>query len=245
MTSAALPPSEASESVDGLAAVTSLGEPTRRVLYDYVAGSGEWVSRDQAADAAGLERATAARHLDRMASDGLLDVRFQRLTGRTGPGAGRPAKLYRRAAQEFEVSLPPRRYDMAGELLADAVDRSRRENVDIMESLDAVATDAGHRMADDVRAQLVDTPLADQAGRRAVIVEALDEQGFEPVVVDDGVVVLRNCPFHQLAQRHTELICGMNLCLITAELDGLEGSGLEARLEPEDGACCVRLHPTP
>ncbi|MEO6628366.1 MAG: transcriptional regulator [Aquihabitans sp.] len=245
MTPEGPPPSEGSAPVDGLAAVTSLGEPTRRILYDFVAASGGWVSRDQAADAAGLERATAARHLDRLATDGLLDVRFQRLTGRTGPGAGRPAKLYRRAIQEFDVSLPPRRYDMAGELLADAADRSRRDGSDMMKNLDAVAADAGRRMVDDVRLPLANNPFADRPGRRAVVVRALGEHGFEPVVAEDGVVVLRNCPFHQLAQRHTELICGMNLGLITAALDALGVAGLEARLEPIDGACCVQLHPTP
>src|SRR3989442_5503090 len=90
---------------DRLAAVTSLSEPERRSLYEHVAAAGDWVSRDDAADAVGIERGTAAHHLDRLAADGLLEVEYRRLSGRQGPGAGRPAKLYRRARRDFEVAL--------------------------------------------------------------------------------------------------------------------------------------------
>ena len=76
---------------DAVAAISSLGEPTRRALYDFVVASADWVSRDRAAEAVGIERGTAAHHLDRLAADGLLDVDYQRLSGRQGPGAGRPA----------------------------------------------------------------------------------------------------------------------------------------------------------
>src|SRR5947209_4013143 len=89
---------------DRLAAMGALGEPTRRALYEHVAAAGDWVSRDEAADALGLERGTAAHHLDRLASDGLLEIEYRRRSGRQGPGAGRPAKLYRRARRDFEVT---------------------------------------------------------------------------------------------------------------------------------------------
>jgi predicted ArsR family transcriptional regulator len=65
----------------------------------------------------GLPRATAAFHLDRLVEEDLLDVSYQR---RTGPGAGRPAKLYRRSPHQVAVSLPQRRYDLAGQLLSSA-----------------------------------------------------------------------------------------------------------------------------
>src|SRR5215213_824031 len=127
-------------------AVTALGEPTRRALYDYVVNSGDWVGRDQAAEAIGVERGTAVHHLDRLAADGLLDVAFQRLTGRQGPGAGRPAKLYRRAQREFDVSLPPRDYELAGRMLAEAVDRARADAPDINDAVADVAHDQGERL---------------------------------------------------------------------------------------------------
>src|SRR6478672_192412 len=107
--------------------VTRLGvlaDPVRRALYRFVAAQRGPVSRDQAADGVEVPRHTAKHHLDRLVDEGLLVTEFRRLTGRTGPGAGRPAKLYRRADTELEVSVPERHYDLAGEVLADAVERS-------------------------------------------------------------------------------------------------------------------------
>src|SRR5215212_1797080 len=104
-----------------VSAVAALAEPTRRRLYDHVVRSPHPVSRDDVAAALGVPRATTAFHLDRLVADGLLDVHFERRSGRTGPGAGRPAKLYRRADTAVSVSLPERRYDLAGELLAAAM----------------------------------------------------------------------------------------------------------------------------
>jgi predicted ArsR family transcriptional regulator len=231
------------ERSDTLATLGALGEPTRRALYDYVAGTGRWVSRDEAADAMGLERGTAAHHLDRLAGDGLVDVDYQRLSGRQGPGAGRPAKLYRRARRDLEVNLPPRDYRLAGRLLADAAERSRTEGIDMATALDDVAKAQGHRLAEDLRLQLRGAGARGSAGRRRVLLDALEDRGFEPTTEGEGTVVLRNCPFHQLAQEHTDLICGMNLCLLDAAIEDFGETGLEARLEPEEGECCVKLYP--
>src|SRR3954470_16281796 len=104
-----------------VAAVAALAEPTRRRVYDHVAGRSEPVSRDEAAAALSVPRATVAFHLDRLVADGLLDVHYERRSGRSGPGAGRPAKFYRRAECTVSVALPERRYDLAGELLAEAL----------------------------------------------------------------------------------------------------------------------------
>jgi predicted ArsR family transcriptional regulator len=228
---------------DGVIAVSSLGEPTRRALYDFVVASADWVSRDRAAVAVGIERGTAAHHLDRLATDGLLDVDYQRLSGRQGPGAGRPAKLYRRARHDIDVTLPQRDYVLAGRLLAEAADRSRRDGIDIQTALDDAARAEGRRLADEIRTRPpVRGPVP--AGRTLDrVLAALEAHGFEPVGGDDGTVVLRNCPFHQLAREHTELICGMNHCLLSTAVEVLDDAGLEARLEPADGVCCVRLHP--
>jgi predicted transcriptional regulator len=106
------------EGTRDLRAVAALGEPARRTLYAYVAAQDRPVSRDEAAGATGMKRPTAAFHLDRLVADGLLEVAFARLSGRTGPGAGRTAKLYARSGRQFAVSLPPRRYELAGEVLA-------------------------------------------------------------------------------------------------------------------------------
>jgi len=225
----------------GIDAIGVLAEPNRRALYEFVAHQPGWVSREQAADAVGLQRGIAAHHLDRLAEEGLLEIDYQRLTGRSGPGAGRPAKVYRRAPGEIGVTLPPRDYELAGRLLAEAAEQSRRDGVPIDTAIEHVARDQGRAMGAEARQRL--GSRAGTAARRKHLFEALRDQGFEPEILDDDVTVLRNCPFHQLAQRHTELICGMNLCVLENLLDELDGTGLRAVLEPEDGYCCVRLRP--
>lgn len=224
---------------DPLSAMSALGEPNRRALYDYVVAAGTWVGRDEAADATGLQRGVSAHHLDRLADEGLLDVDYQRLSGRTGPGAGRPAKMYRRTRRDFAVTLPPRDYEFAGRLLADAVTEAQSTGGDVAEAVDAAARTAGRQLGQIIK---------DRAGRgagdaaRSATLDVLRERGFEPDERDDGTVVLRNCPFHLLARRHTDLICGMNHCLLTAALDEAGGGAFDAVLEPDPDACCVRLH---
>ena len=120
-----------------LAAFAAFGDPTRRALYEYVAEHGGWVGREQAADAIGIGRTLAAHHLDRLAADGLVEVSYESAGERRGPGAGRPAKLYRRATQQFELSLPPRRYELVARLLADAVDSGRRDGIALDQAIEA------------------------------------------------------------------------------------------------------------
>jgi predicted ArsR family transcriptional regulator len=226
---------------EGLAAVSALAEPTRRALYEHIAAAGGWVSREQAADAVGLERGTAAHHLDRLAADGLLEVDYQRLSGRQGPGAGRPAKLYRRARREFDLALPPRDYALAGRILAEAVDQTRSQGTDINSAIGDVASTEGRRLAKEITAQLHNARTPER--RRHAVLDTLEQHGFEPHTEPNGTIVLRNCPFHQLAQQHTDLICGMNLCLMKTAIDTVGETDLEARLEPEEGQCCVKLSP--
>lgn len=224
-----------------LDAISALAEPNRRALYDYVTSRHDWVSREDAADAVGLQRGIAAHHLDRLAAGGFLEVDYQRQGGRTGPGAGRPAKVYRRGPSEFAVNLPPRHYDLAGRLLAEAADRCRRDGTPIEEAIDRAARDEGHRIG--VAARHALGRRTRQAAVRACMLDELRLRGFEPETQGDGAVVLHNCPFHQLARQHTDLICGMNLCLFDGLLDELGDIGLRARLEPTEGTCCVRLRP--
>ena len=217
-----------------VAAVAALAEPTRRRLYEHVVRQPRPVGRDDVAEALGVPRATTAFHLDRLVADGLLDVHFERRTGRTGPGAGRPAKLYRRSDTSVEVSLPERRYDLVGELLASALDEADRSGERPRAALERRAREKGRKLGEAARS-------AGSDGRDAVL-RALEEHGFEPRV-DGRDVVLANCPFHALAREHTELVCGMNLQMLDGVLEGVPASGLTARLRPAPGSCCVRLEP--
>lgn len=216
-----------------VSAVAALDEPTRRRLYDYVVRQPSPVGRDEAATALQLPRATAAFHLDKLAEEGLLDVVHERRTGRTGPGAGRPAKLYLRSANPITVSLPERQYELAGRLLAAAVQEADRTGEPVRVLLEHRAHDFGRQIGEDAR--------EDQATPDELL-GALEAYGFEPRTADRDVV-LANCPFHSLAQEHTELVCGMNLCLLTGLLEGLATTQYSARLDPSPNLCCVRLTP--
>lgn len=221
---------------DQVAAVAALDEPTRRRLYDFVVRQPDPVSRDEAADAIRAPRTTVAFHLDRLVDEGLLEVVYQRRTGRSGPGAGRPSKLYRRSPNQITVSLPDRRYDLAGRLLADAIDEAEASGEPPRTVLHRRARELGKDLGATARAA---EPTRD---RHLAVLDTLETFGFEPRRAGDAIV-LGNCPFHTLAQRHTELVCGMNLCLLDGLLDGL-AAGLGARLDPVPGHCCVRIEPT-
>ena len=213
-----------------------LDEPARRKLYLYVVGQGgEPVGRDEAAKATRVTRTLAAFHLDRLVEAGLLETTFRRLTGRTGPGAGRPAKLYRRASVQLDVSIPPRRYELAAHILAHALaelplEESRRV-------LHSAARDWGRRLADEKAV----VRRAGPALQRAT--HALKVCGFEPRRTREGEVVLGNCPFDALATEQRDLVCNMNLALIEGLVQGLDLGGVRARLAPLPGGCCVALAP--
>ena len=224
-----------------VAGVAALNDPVRRALYLVVANSREAVSREQAAEAVGVQRALAAFHLDKLAEEGLLDVEFRRLTGRTGPGAGRPAKLYRRSSREFEVSLPPREYDLAAALLARAIEEAGDHGGDVRASLERVSHEFGRTLGAAAAVRAGGT-RASHVKRRRALLDVLSEHGFEPRE-HGGQIVLGNCPFHTLAQRFTDLVCGMNLHMMEGVRSalGVTDERLRPRLEPEPGQCCVRF----
>jgi predicted ArsR family transcriptional regulator len=215
--------------VTEISVIAVLEDPVRRRLYDYVAAQGDGISRAEAAAATGIGRTLAAFHLDRLAEAGLVEVTFARPGGRSGPGAGRPAKLYRRAMAEHQVSIPPRDYRAAAELLAEVVDMTGAEP-----ELQRAARSRGGAAGRAARQQSPALPDGD------LVTGALAAQGYQPYR-DGRDVRLRNCPFHLLADRHPPLICGMNLALLEGLLSGAVVTGLSARLDPRPGECCVVL----
>jgi predicted ArsR family transcriptional regulator len=234
-----------------LASLSSLDDPVRRRLYEVVCERAEPVGRDEAATAAGVGRALAVYHLDKLVEAGLLTASYQRPPGRSGPGAGRPAKLYMRSDREFAVTVPPREYELAARLLVQAVeaDPSGNSRTALVEAARRLGAELGGRFrpADADRTAVADRTGV--AGRTGVVEldgvadlgEALAEHGYEPRSSEDGVIRLRNCPFHQLAEHHRDVVCGMNLGLIEGILAGLGADGQRAVLDPQPGHCCVAI----
>ncbi|BBX95815.1 helix-turn-helix transcriptional regulator [Mycobacterium lacus] len=217
------------------AGIGALAHPVRHQLYQFVCSQPAPVSRDQAAEAVGIPHHQAKFHLDRLTAEGLLDSEYARLTGRSGPGAGRPSKLYHRAGRDIAVSLPQREYELAGRLMAAAIARSAATGEPVVEVLNRIAHDYGQSIGASKR------PPADAAAALDMALAVLSEYGYEPRRTD-GEVELANCPFHALAQEQTELACTMNHALITGVADALGPHGPEARLRPGPARCCVVLN---
>jgi predicted ArsR family transcriptional regulator len=220
--------------VADVTSVAALGEPVRRELYRYVVSRGVPVSREDAAAATGVAHHVAKFNLDRLVADGLLEVQYSRPPGRGGPGAGRPAKLYRRADRDIAVTLPERRYQLVGTVMAEAITIADRDQVPIVAALTEAARTAGRRLGEPA-------PRAQKPAVEAVA-DVLERQGYEPHPAGDGLV-LANCPFHSLAAGYTALVCGINLDLIGGVLEAVDACGLCARLDPAPGRCCVTIAP--
>ncbi|MFG2296133.1 helix-turn-helix transcriptional regulator [Streptomyces sp. NPDC048603] len=242
--------------MEDIEAIAALQDPVRRRLYEYVAAQGREVGRNEAAEAAGVARTLAAHHLDKLTEAGLLESGSRRLTGRSGPGAGRPAKVYTRARAEHSVSLPARDYRTAAELLAEAAEQA---------GLDAGLCAAARRRGEALRGS------AAPCGGLREAMEILAARGYEPYLEAaegtaeaeadadadaeseaeggerasgkaDQVVRMRNCPFHAVAESFPPLVCGMNLAL----LEGLFGADgpVRARMDARPGQCCVVVEPS-
>ncbi|MFF9069955.1 helix-turn-helix transcriptional regulator [Streptomyces sp. NPDC014891] len=235
------------EDTQDIDAIAVLQDPVRRRLYAYVVAQGREVGRNEAAEATGVARTLAAHHLDKLTGAGLLESGSRRLTGRSGPGAGRPAKVYTRASAERSVSLPARDYRTAAELLAEAAEEA---------GLDAGLRAAARRRGEGLRGSAAPCGSLDEAMR------TLAARGYEPHLETAGadgdprtdplgatagsapgaaaparVVRMRNCPFHAVAERFPPLVCGMNLALLEGLL-GADGA-VRARMDARPGECCV------
>ena len=217
--------------------IALLADPVRRALYLYVVAQAEPVSREQAAEALGVAHHVAKFHLDKMEQEGLLDAEYTRPPGRSGPGAGRPAKRYARPEHDIEVTLPERHYDLAGQVMARAITMAQTDAVPIGRALSAAAREAGQEIG---RARNPMGAGHGMASAVTVISEALTDRGYAPRA-DGTTITLTNCPFHTLAQEHTDLVCGMNLDLVHGLLEGVGPVRLQAGLTPTPGMCCVTI----
>jgi predicted ArsR family transcriptional regulator len=218
--------------------VAALSEPRRREVYDFVAAHDDPVTRDDVAEGTSIARSLAAFHLDKLADAGLLEVSFGRPAGRTaGPGAGRPSKLYALSDAEVDVSVPPRRYDIAGRILAKAVAlSSSRRSKPAREMAIAIAREEGQRLGEAHAAPGRTTTQRALSG----VEETLTTVGYQPAI-EGTSVRLRNCPFHTLTEVAPRLVCDVNDSFICGVVAGLGSEDLvETDLcGPTDGDCCV------
>jgi predicted ArsR family transcriptional regulator len=217
-------------------AVAALSDQTRRALYEFVRDARRPVTRDECADGTGVSRKLAAFHLDKLLDRGLLRASFARPAGRSGPGAGRPAKRYELSDVEWTVSLPDRRYDLAGSILAEAVSRCPAGASPAKTAL-AVARERGQKLGTQWAA--VARPRRRGPGRALdALAKLLESLGYAPGR-EGRELTLFNCPFHALVEVDRELVCGLNRELLAGVVEGIGEGPMDVRLDPHDGRCCV------
>lgn len=223
-----------------VATVAALADDLRRRMYLFIRTQGRPVGRDEAAAEAGISRKLAAFHLDKLVEKGLLTAHYARPSGRGGPGAGRPSKLYEPARDEVAVTLPSRSYDFVGKILIRALERPARRG-SAVDAVREVAAEAGLELGRKVRRAKRMRSVSEERAL-AVAGSVLYDRGYEPYPAEGGIR-LRNCPFHALAKTSVELVCGMNQAYIEGLLEGLGTGEVDAVLDPRPGECCVRLAP--
>lgn len=226
----------------GWEALELLAEPTRRALYQACREAAAPLTREELASAVGISRRLAAFHLDLLAEAGLLDVDYARPAGRSGPGAGRPAKRYVPAEVDLELSVPPRRYDLAASIMARGLATAADEaGTDALRTTFEVAREEGQRLG----------RLRRRAGRLSaaattdMAAEVLTDFGYEPHCTADGCVHLRNCPFDSVVGEAADVVCGLNESFVSGVLEGIGGHrGVRAELDPAPDRCCVVINRT-
>ncbi len=223
------------DAADDLMAVALLAEPTRQRLYLYLRERREPVGREEAALHAGVKARIAAFHLDKMVEAGLLDVEYRRLSGRVGPGAGRPAKVYSVSSRPFSVAIPQTRYVLAASMMATALSEggSAAEGAG---SLQDVATAVGESLGDEIRRE-----TRTNRGRLEAVQRKLRQLGYEPQVQESGEWTMRNCIFSALSMSHRELVCGMNAAFVAGLLDGAHLPSLRVERRAAPPGCCIQL----
>jgi predicted ArsR family transcriptional regulator len=216
---------------DDLPVITLLDDRVRRRLYDWIVSQARPVGREEAAKALDITRPLAAFHLDKLAAAGLLEANYRRLTGRVGPGAGRPARVYWRAQRDFNVSVPARQYHRAAEIFASALERL--DGRAVRPELEAAASELGRELG---------STATREAPRRRLL-SALEAAGYEPHPDEQGTIRLRNCPFDALVDKHRPLVCGTNLAFAQGLSRSVGSTDFEPVLDPQPGYCCVAFVP--
>lgn len=205
-----------------------LDDPARRAAYVAVRTADGPLTRAEVADEVGVSVRLATFHLEKLLSEGFLEATYAR---EDGPGVvGHPAKRYRPAALELAVAIPPRRYDLAAEILAAAIDRGAADPSH--DTVAAVAAEYGRQVGQQMTAN---------AGDKALLA-ALRVIGYEPAIEGDEVM-LRNCPFRQVAEKQRDVICRMNLAFVAGVVTGSRTPSLRAVLSPSPERCCVVVAP--
>ncbi|TML90430.1 MAG: hypothetical protein E6G08_02575 [Actinobacteria bacterium] len=171
------------------------GDPELRAALLFARGQERPVTADDLAAAHDVHRNVARSRLERLVEAGLLAPGYERRSGRTGPGAGRPAKTYAVVPELDAIEFPARRYETLVALLIDGVPRER---------LREVGAAFGAELARAARLRPAKT-LRTAAERMC---RAVRDLGFQASVVevedDRAVIATPTCPLRPLVRTRPE-----------------------------------------
>lgn len=220
-----------------LTAAAALSDDLRRQMYAYIRRARRPVSREQAAESVGISRKLAAFHLDKLVEVGLLRAHYELIDGIRK--VGRAPKLYEPTEAGLRISIPAQEHDLLAGILIDAL-LTQDQGTTGRDAAIQVARRRGAELgaAESARAR-PGRPAAERALTLAAT--ALTRFGFEPDRATPTLLRLRNCPFHPLAAKAPQLICGINHAFLTGFLDALGAYTVTAVLAPHAGECCVEL----
>jgi predicted ArsR family transcriptional regulator len=204
-----------------------------------VRGSRGPVTADDAAASLGVHRSVARSRLERLLRAGLLETTFARRSGRSGPGAGRPAKLYSAAPEPQALEFPPRRLaDLVARLL-DEVPPDGRE-----EALRGVGEDFGRELARAARLR-PRARLEDGLEGVCAAVRSLGFQAaFDGAHGDTAVIATPTCPLRPLVTKRPEAALidrGMWAGLVERGVRGVRAEAVECETHSclEGGESCA------
>lgn len=226
--------------------VELLNSPVRRMIVDFLAGSGEagetvQMTAAQLAELLELHVTTARFHLDQLVTAGILEAVFVR------EGVGRPRKVYRLASGSLTEEGDSPAMRILTELLADSFAAQLAGDP-------VTPYEAGRRWAEEhipaEPAERAATPGAWLAkiGR---LVDVLGTWGYTPNLSVSGsgrvaTLQLDRCPFLDLARTNPAVVCGIHRGLISGALARFGEDGVDVSLEPFVGPqhCLARITTT-
>jgi predicted ArsR family transcriptional regulator len=216
-------------------AVAALEDQSRRRMYAFIRQARRPVTRDEAAASVGISRKLAAFHLDKLVEAGVLRAHFAPTGGIRK--VGRTPKVYEPSELDIKISIPQRQHDLLADILLDAV---LTPDDDPRAAAVRAAETHGHDLGTAERQHSRPGKLGPE---RALTLASglLEQHGFEPARETPTCVRLRNCPFHPLAAKAPDLVCGINHAFLTGLLTGLRATAIDAVLDPRAGECCVEL----
>ena len=220
----------------------AVGDPELRAALLWARGQSRPVTADELAASEGVHRNVARSRLERLVEAGLLDTGFERRTGRSGPGAGRPAKIYSIAPQVAAIEFPTRRYESLLGLVLDELPRRRRP-----QRLQEVGAEFGRSLA---RAARLGPARTVRTGLERMC-EAVRRLGYHATLVEltetAAVIATPTCPLRPLVHEQPEAVHldrGMWLGLASSALRDVDARAVTCDTHEcldHDGACRVRL----